>query len=81
MSSMWLIVIVLFLHPNIVYASAPVDLELLFNNGLKNFITSESVISKSANSETCVNPLILNGVDQPDEDDAWEEHLNEAYPK
>lgn len=78
---MWLIVIVLFLHPNIVYASAPVDLELLFNNGLKKFITSEPVISKTANRETCLNPSILNEAEQADEDDAWEEHLNEAYPK
>jgi|CryBogDrversion2_8_1035294.scaffolds.fasta_scaffold00594_8 hypothetical protein len=71
--SMWLIVFA-FLTINVAaYSASPVDLELLFNNGLQKFVASEPNISKTANRNDCTNSLPLDENERFEEEDAWPE--------
>ncbi len=70
---MWLLGIALFFQFNLALASSPVELELLLNDRLREFIATEQAVSKSGHIQRDEKHMAALWNDKNDEDDPWNE--------
>lgn len=69
---MWLLVIVLFFQINAASGASPIDLQLLFNDRLQEFIASDNTVSKAAHEDKDA-AVHWNDTDKKDgKDELWQ---------